>query len=121
VAAVTPPVSDEYVLKSRLTVWMSSGRVTDQKPRSYRKLAHVRRPVDRALAAQSREHLVRRPLQPQRSFGDQELVELDVVGVAADRGQRPSLRVARALRARADAPWARVARSYWLAGQLESV
>src|SRR4051812_33322179 len=30
--AVTPPSSDEYVAQSRLTVAMSSGRVTDQKP-----------------------------------------------------------------------------------------
>ena len=28
--AVTPPSSDEYVRQSRLTVWTSSGRVTDQ-------------------------------------------------------------------------------------------
>jgi len=27
---VMPPSSDEYVLQSRLTVWMSSERVTDQ-------------------------------------------------------------------------------------------
>src|SRR5207248_1032086 len=35
VSAVTPPSSEEYVLKSRLTAWMSSGRVTDQKPASF--------------------------------------------------------------------------------------
>jgi len=28
--AVTPPRSEEYVRQSRLTAWMSSGRVTDQ-------------------------------------------------------------------------------------------
>ena len=31
---VMPPSSEEYVRQSRLTVWMSSGRVTDQKPAS---------------------------------------------------------------------------------------
>ncbi len=28
--AVMPPSSEEYVRQSRLTAWMSSGRVTDQ-------------------------------------------------------------------------------------------
>ena len=31
---VIPPSSEEYVRQSRLTVWMSSGRVTDQNPAS---------------------------------------------------------------------------------------
>ena len=32
--AVTPPISEEYVRQSRLTVWTSSAVVTDQKPSS---------------------------------------------------------------------------------------
>src|SRR5262249_2171222 len=75
-------------------------------PLLLRELAHVRGPVHRALVAQPLERLVGRAFEPQLPFGDENLVDVDVLGVAADRGHCPPSEVAPAVRAILLAGWA---------------
>ncbi len=84
-AAVTPPVAEEYVFQSRLTVWMSSGRVTDQKPASSGYSLRCECPVHRAFAAQPLEHLVRRAVEPQLPLADLDVLQVHLIGLAARR------------------------------------
>ncbi len=50
-----------------------------------RELGEALGPVDRALVAQALEQLVRRSPLPQLTLGDEDLVEIDVAGIAANR------------------------------------
>ena len=74
--------SEEKVSWSRPTAAMSSKRTTDQKPRLVGEVAELA-PVQRLLAAQPLEDLVRRPVPPQVEVAD---VEVGEVG----RGRRCS-------------------------------